>query len=307
MKLIFYLRREDNIIIFVVKKIEIYHIKFYLTTGFEMQKLEFIAFDTETTGLWAPAHRIVEIGAVKFNLENNSKETFQHLINPERKIPSNVIKIHGITDEEVSSAEIAKPVLEKFIQFCGKDSILIAHNAPFDISFVSCELDRSELAFNNNLILDNIDIFKKLYPNCGSYALLSLSQKFKIADGQNHRALEDAELVRLLFLKAFEGFDETINVEYFSNNFPIYNMNDWHQITEEIPDGFNKLLDAKNSKTKIRIFYARQGETTHLRDVWPKQFYIIKDRYYMRAYCERAKNERTFRLDRIKDFETVEN
>ena len=102
----------------------------------------YVAFDTETTGLWAASHRIVEIGAVKFVPAIEKFVTFQHLINPQRTMPEDVIEIHGITDDMVAKAETADIVLKRFIKFCGEDSILIAHNALFDISFVAGELER---------------------------------------------------------------------------------------------------------------------------------------------------------------------
>ena len=80
-------------------------------------------------------------------------------------------------------------------------------------------------------------------------------------------------------------------------------MSDWKLTITDIPETYQPLVDAKDKQEKVRIFYARPGEKTHLRDVWPKQFYGLKSKYYMRAFCEKANHERTFRLDRIKDIE----
>src|SRR5210317_2168861 len=82
----------------------------------------FIAFDTETTGIWAPVNRLVELSAVKFSLKEGEIATFDKLINPGRKIPEEVIKIHGITDEMVKGFPKASVVLKDFIPFCGEDS-----------------------------------------------------------------------------------------------------------------------------------------------------------------------------------------
>ena len=94
-----------------------------------------VAFDTETTGLWAVSDRLVEIGAVKFRLGENPTATFQELINPEREIPPDAIAVHHIGNSMVLNAPKAAGVLERFVEFIG-DAVLVAHNAPFDISFV---------------------------------------------------------------------------------------------------------------------------------------------------------------------------
>ena len=95
----------------------------------------FVAFDTETTGMWAPVHRLVEIGGVRFSIEGGTLGSFSELIHPQRAMPPEVIPIHGITDNMVAGADTADNVLLRFGEFCG-DAILIAHNAPFDLSFL---------------------------------------------------------------------------------------------------------------------------------------------------------------------------
>ena len=111
----------------------------------------FVAFDTETTGLWAISNRLVEIAAVRFTLEEGQIDSFQSLINPQRTIPSEVIGIHGITDDMVADSDPVGPVLSRFIDWLDPEDILIAHNAMFDISFVACELERESMAFGDNL------------------------------------------------------------------------------------------------------------------------------------------------------------
>ena len=180
----------------------------------------FVAFDTETTGLWAQAHRVVEIGAVRFNLSSESTEIFSTLINPQRPMPEEVINIHGITDEMVADAPSIEIVLPRFIDFCG-DSILLAHNASFDISFIACELERTNLKFGDNLILDTVDIYRRLFPGLPKYSLLRLAQKFNFAKTQDHRAVSDARLVQQLFQNAVEQGPEMINLDDLKKTFAV--------------------------------------------------------------------------------------
>lgn len=266
----------------------------------------FIAFDTETTGLWAPVNRLVEIAAVQFHMGKDRIDTFQSLINPERSIPEEVIRIHGITDDMVASAPTAKPVLEQFVEFCGDDSVLIAHNALFDISFISCELDRVGLEFGDNPTLDTVDIYHRLYPDLESYSLLSLVSQFDIAETQEHRALEDAHLVRRLFIKAAERFRSIQNVDELTSFFTTCIMADWPGESRELPAEFGELSRALKENLRVEITYQSRSQPVHTRVIQPKQVYILGSRFYINAFCERSRAERTFRLDRIEGFRLLE-
>lgn len=153
-----------------------------------LRQTTFVAFDTETTGLLALSHHIVEIAAVKFRLDSEKTEQFQELVNPGVPMPEEVIAIHGISDQMVAGAGSIAEVLPRFIEFCGQDSILIAHNAPFDISFVAQELKRTGLSFGPIRVIDTVDIFRKFYPRLPRYSLLALAKQFRVADSQSHRA-----------------------------------------------------------------------------------------------------------------------
>lgn len=265
----------------------------------------FVAFDTETTGLWAPSHRIVEIGAVKFRLSDDQVETFQQLVNPGRKIPEEVIGIHGITDNMVAEAPAIDNVLEMFIRFCTADSILVAHNAPFDISFMSCELERVDMTFGENRILDTVDIYHRMHSGLESYSLLSLAKQFKITENQNHRALSDAQIVRQLLIHALTNADEINNENDLTERFSIYHMSDWQGSASTLPDRFAPLMTACEQGKAVSIIYRRPASEPTERVVRPTNFYHLKSVYYMAAFCELVQQERTFRLDRIESFEVV--
>jgi DNA polymerase III epsilon subunit family exonuclease len=101
----------------------------------------FIAFDTETTGLFPVMHQLVEIGAIRFRLDGRELATFQLLIDPHIPIPPNVQQVHGITDAMVRGQPIIEHVLPEFIEFLGAPTtLLLAHNAPFDPGFLGRSL-----------------------------------------------------------------------------------------------------------------------------------------------------------------------
>ncbi|MEA3296379.1 MAG: exonuclease domain-containing protein [candidate division Zixibacteria bacterium] len=267
-----------------------------------MKSQVFVAFDTETTGLWAYSHRILELGAVKFRLDTAGIESFESLINPERSIPAEVIPIHGITDKMVIDAPSAPGVLNYFLEFCDRDSILIAHNASFDISFLACEFERAELDFSTNPVIDTVDIYHHLFPGLDSYSLLSLVKHFQISTEQDHRALSDAKLVYLLFSKAAKKLAHIENKEQLLDMISVYRMTDWHGNSMQFPPEFAELEKAINKNMRVEINYDTSAQTPTVRIIHPRTSYALGSNYYINAFCERAGGERTFRLDRIKSF-----
>ncbi|MEW6412327.1 MAG: exonuclease domain-containing protein [Candidatus Zixiibacteriota bacterium] len=272
-----------------------------------LKRQVFVAFDTETTGMWAPINRLVELAAVKFTLEDGPIETFQSLINPLRPVPEEVIEIHGITDEMVAGSPTADRVLSDFLGFCGPESILIAHNAPFDISFVGTELDRSKLTFGENPILDTVDIYHRFFPGLPSYSLLNLVRHFRISDSQAHRALSDAEFVYRLVANAAHKFADLPDSSALMKTLTVYKMTDWESEKAELPDNFADLQLAINTDGRVMIDYDHPVKPSTNRIIHPQQVFRLGSVYYINAFCEKAKAARTFRLDRIKRYRIVQD
>ncbi|KAA3630933.1 MAG: WYL domain-containing protein [Calditrichaeota bacterium] len=265
----------------------------------------FIAFDSETTGMWAPINRLVELSAVKFSLRLGEIGTFDSLINPEREIPEEVMEIHGITNDMVKDAPKTKPVLKKFVDFCPPDAILIAHNAPFDISFLGSSFNREKMSFGDNLIIDTIDVCKTYFPGLPSYSLLNLIKKFGFSQTQDHRALSDSRYVYYLFRKASEQFADISSLDQFIERFTIHRMSD---ITDEIaslPSEYSDINYAIDNKSRLEIDYYHPTRESNIRTIQPREVHKLGETYYIIAYCERVGSERTFRLDRIKEYKIL--
>lgn len=266
----------------------------------------FVAFDTETTGLWAPVNRIVEIGAVKFEVEVREDETFQSLIDPQRVMPPDVIKVHGITDDMVAGAPDACEVLTRFREFCGTDTVLIAHNAPFDISFVGAELARAGLAFGDNIIIDTVDIVRRTTPGLKSYSLESLSRQFGLASSQDHRALADARLVAELFRLVAADIEGVGKKEDWGKKGAAYRMSDWHDDTTRLPEEYAELDLAVRQQQRVQIVYEAKKNVPQRRIIQTHRIHRLRDAYYIEGFCEQAEAERTFRLDRITRYNVLE-
>lgn len=272
-----------------------------------LRRQVFVAFDTETTGMWAPINRIVEIGAVRFTLDGGEEATFQSLVNPQRRIPEEVIAVHGITDDMVADSPAIGPVLKQFAQFCGPDSFLVAHNAPFDISFIGSELNRVGLSFGENPILDTVDIYHRLFPGLNSYSLQNLITHFEIARTQTHRALDDAIMVQRLLARAVPRLTGLESAADLTAGFAVYHMADWQSEAATLPEDFSDLQQAIASSIKVEIEYQHPVRSAALRVIHPRQVFKLGSVYYINAYCELAGGERTFRLDRIASYRVLEN
>jgi DNA polymerase III epsilon subunit family exonuclease len=265
----------------------------------------FVAFDTETTGLWALSNRLVEIAAVKFRADSDTREEFQTLIDPGRPIPAEANAVHGISDEMVRGSPGSAEAIAAFLNFCGPDSIWVAHNAPFDMSFVGNELNRAGLAYPPNLILDTVDIFRRFAPGLASYSLLSLARKYDLAQSQEHRGLSDADLVRRLFLIALQILPTIDSAEGIREQLSVCQLADWKPEQAELPARFSDLTAAVERGSSVEIIYRGAGGIESSRVIRPLQVHRLGGIHYIVAYCEKSQAERTFRLDRIKTYFVV--
>ena len=168
-------------------------------------RVRFVAFDFETTGLSSASDRIVEIGAVGFRLEEGEAGwravvdgTYETLVNPGRPIPPEVTAIHGIDDLSVSGAPAFREAAMEFLPFI-EGSILVAHNAPFDLGFLAAETARAGIDNPPNPAYDTIAIAKTAVSGLPSYSLKALAASFGIDQTAAHRGADDARVCMKLF------------------------------------------------------------------------------------------------------------
>lgn len=164
--------------------------------GKEPLEGEFVVFDTETTGLNAQSERLTEIGAVV--LKNGEiVEEYDEFVNPERPIPPKITELTGINDAMVADAPTEKEALEHFFAFA-KGRILIAHNANFDMGFLSAAAQRHNLTCDFTYI-DTLPIVRTLYPTLRNHKLDTVVKHLKLGDFNHHRACDDAKILGLVF------------------------------------------------------------------------------------------------------------
>ena len=166
-----------------------------------------IVVDTETTGLDpAEGHRVIEIGCVELFDHVPTGLTFQRYLNPERLIPREAQRVHGLTDEFLAEKPIFAAIVEELLEFFG-DAPLVMHNASFDLKFVNAELVRlSRPAISAARTVDTIEIAKAKLPGA-RYSLDELCKRFGIdlSGRGKHGALIDAELTARVYLELVGG------------------------------------------------------------------------------------------------------
>ena len=163
----------------------------------------FTVFDTETTGLDPKLNKVVEIGGIKFDV-NGIISRFNVLIDPKIPMPPDVTKVNGITDKMLIGQPSASKVLPDFLRFIG-DSVLLAHNAPFDLNFINEELLRSGLSVLKNRSIDTRIFAKEMFPALPKYSLQNLAVHFGIQAKDAHRAEDDARVCMELFQVCMEA------------------------------------------------------------------------------------------------------
>jgi DNA polymerase III subunit epsilon len=165
-----------------------------------------VVFDLETTGL-SPrqGHRVIEIGAVA--VENGAVvEEFTTLIDAGVPVPIVVQAIHGITDEMLADQPTPEEAFPRFHAFIG-DSILVAHNAAFDVRFLRHEFARLKMGLPHRHIC-TLEMSRCCFPRLPDRTLETVYlHLFPDADflRQNHRALDDARMTANIWLKMIEG------------------------------------------------------------------------------------------------------
>lgn len=166
-----------------------------------------IVLDTETTGFDPKSgDRIVEIGAVELIGHMPTGRTYHQYINPERSMPEDAFKVHGLGDEFLSDKPKFIEIADAFLEFV-RDSKLIIHNAAFDMKFLNAELgwvNRRQLPWEQ--ALDTLEIARKKFP--GSPASLdALCRRFGIDNSNRtlHGALLDSEILAEVYLELIGG------------------------------------------------------------------------------------------------------
>jgi DNA polymerase III epsilon subunit family exonuclease len=175
-------------------------------SGVEARRLlesDFVVFDLETTGAKAPPCRITEIGAYRVS-RGVITEKFHTLVNPEARIPPFITSLTGISDAMVADAPLFSDVAADLLDFLG-DSVLVAHNAQFDMRFLNHEISRVYGEYRvANPCLCTVQLSRKLLPHIENHKLKTVAEHYSIALVNHHRASDDAHATAEIFVNLLE-------------------------------------------------------------------------------------------------------
>ena len=166
-----------------------------------------IVLDTETTGIEPrEGHRIIEIAAIELMNLLPTGRSFHTLLNPERDIPADASRIHGMTSRDVENAPLFAAQVDAWLDFMA-DAPIIAHNAPFDFMHLDAELKRiGRPALPTQRMVDTLALAKTRFPGMPN-SLDALCRRFDIdlSERTTHNALLDVKLLAKVYLELRGG------------------------------------------------------------------------------------------------------
>ena len=171
----------------------------YNEVEMDLSEATYVVFDVETTGLSAIYNDLIQVAASKMYKGNIIAE-FDEFINPGHPLSAFTTELTGITDDHVKNAKPLVQVLKEFQEFC-KDTVLVAHNATFDVGFMNTNYERHGLPKITQPVIDTLEFARNLYPEYKRHGLGPLTKRFGVALEHHHMANYDAEATgRLLFI-----------------------------------------------------------------------------------------------------------
>ncbi|MCJ8347246.1 3'-5' exonuclease [bacterium] len=271
----------------------------------KLMQYEFIAFDTETTGFYPVQDKIIEVSAIKFKIDGTILAKFDELIDPKMHIPVASSKVHGLYDQDVQGKPEIKEILSKFVDFIGDDSILIAHNADFDLKFIGAELLINHLELPKVPIWDTLSMSRAFVKNIMNHKLETLVNHFDFKSDGFHRALTDSmHLVNLMNRFYTDGISysevfEASKQSYFSKAKEI--------LTVQLPLSLMSIKKALSKELNLEIDYEeRAGEITQL-TVEPKLLYKTEKLSFLYATKSGESLAYSYPINKLKKVKLIKN
>jgi DNA polymerase III epsilon subunit family exonuclease len=254
----------------------------------------FAYLDVETTGLspWF-GDRICEVAVLRC-MGEEIIDSFDSLLNPERLLSPGAARVNGLKDSDLKKAPRFADVVDQVLALI-QDAVIVCHNVPFDLGFLSSELGRINKGLPTVFTLDTLEMARRHF-DFDSNSLQSIAQWLNIEVAAAHCALDDTYTTQAV-LKHFAG--ELSSTEIECAIMPYYPPVTSPQ-TLNLPPVIEEALQ---SRKRLFIRYVdRKGDTSE-RWITPKQILALNDTLYMVAHCHMRDEERNFRLDRIEQME----
>jgi len=283
--------------------ISIFH-KEYAVLYLNPSEVPFAFLDVETTGLDpSQGDRVCEIAVLK-TVNGSVVGEFTTLVNPGRSIPQSAVSVHGITDIMVRRSPFFRDIAKDLLAVI-KDSVIVAHNAKFDLGFLNVELGNLRIALPESNVIDTLGIARRYY-TFPSNSLGQIAKYIGLPAESGHRALADVMTTRDVFQYFLTDLGRRgIRLKRLKDVMKLQGKSVELESRKELvlPVEIEQALRAKG-KLRIKYLSAYNDETT-TRVIEPYDISVTKESTYIHAFCHLRKERCTFRLDRILEFKTV--
>jgi DNA polymerase III epsilon subunit family exonuclease len=257
-----------------------------------LQTLAFL--DVETTGLspWF-GDRVCEIAVLRCEGDKVT-DSFDSLINPERPLSPGAARVNGLQDSDLVHAPLFAEVSNRVLALL-QEAVIVCHNVPFDLGFLSNELGRASRSLPLIRTLDTLQLARNHF-SFASNSLQAIAVSLQIDVRGAHRALGDVfttrEVLRF-FSRRLSASDLEVAIQPYSPPLGSYDELD-------LPPALGEALRG-NRRVFIR-YVDKKGDSSE-RWITPKQVLALRDYIYVMAHCHLREEERHFRLDRITHIE----
>lgn len=265
-------------------------------------EIPIVAFDTETSGAYPIESEVIELGAVKWH-RGQVIDKFQTLLRPSKPLVPENIRIHGITNEMVTDAPLMAEQILKFCEFID-GSVLLAHHAPFDLGFITLDIERAGLRFPDNVLVCTSLLSRALLPTT-NHKLQTLIKELQLEGGRAHRAHDDAYACMQVFFKCLEKLDSPVSVERVLEIQKKEILWDKYRIFSSNNSKLLSLAKACQQQKTIQIVYEGGQSKGQPRPILPLGIVRNPDGDYVYAECGLDHQRKRFYLDKILDFDLL--
>lgn len=268
-----------------------------------LNECTFVAFDLETSGAYPIGHDIVEFGAIKWH-QGQEVGRLQFLLKPRELMTDFIIGIHGITNEMVADAPNITEKISEIHEFV-KDSVVMAHHAPFDLGFVTVDFERARLPYPVEPALCTSLLSRKWIHGVENHKLQTLVKFLNIDGGTAHRAYDDAKACLEVGLECFKRMGENPTLaDAIKSQGKSLHWKDYALLHASQPP-LSTLIAATYGKKDVDMIYQGGSSSGETRRVTPIGIVRNPDGDYLYAFCHREKSNKRYYLAKIKEAEEV--
>ena len=244
---------------------------------------DFVVFDLVTTGIGPKSNEIIEIGAIRI-VDGEIRENYQSLVNPMMPIPYFVQQETGIDDSKVAGAKTIQEILPEFLDFC-KDSVLVAHNAGYDMGFLKHKLAQMKIE-REFTVVDTVAVARALLPEIKRYKMENIAKALGVVIQKRGHAMDEAGITAEIFVRMLTRLEEK-GIENL-DELNTFGTPD-EEMIQKMPS-YHAIILAKNETGRVNLY--RLVSESHLkyfnrRPKLPKSLYLKwKEGLMLGSACE---------------------